>query len=410
MRIMILAQHYAPEEVSGAVLATELAEDLVRRGHQVTFVTCAPNYPEGRVFAGYRNHFLARQTREGVQVVRVWSYISPNKGFWSRILNYGTFSLNALWGGYSAGKHDVIMSASPPLPLGLAAYLLSRSWKIPWLLRVEDLYPDTAVAAGVLKNRALIALFYWIERFVYKKATQISVISNGFKRALMNKDVPEAKITVLPVWADPELVKPADRENEFRKENNLCGAFVVMYAGNLGYTSAMEEVISAAESLKDIDDIRFVIIGEGVKKKELMDHAKAKCLENMIFLPFQPRNRFSEMLASADVGLVTLNTSSSHTSLPSKLFNIMSSERAVVAVADPNSDLSDVIRQANCGFVIPPGRSDLLANAILELKSNPDLAEQMGEKGRASLIEGYNRQMCVDGYESDFVKISSEQI
>ncbi|MBK7917807.1 MAG: hypothetical protein IPJ94_16395 [Chloroflexi bacterium] len=150
---------FRPEEVSGAILATELAVDLVARGHIVSFVTCAPNHPQGKIFPGYTNSLLAREIWQGVQLVRTWSYISPPTGFWRRIFNYGTFSTTAFYGGLVAGRPDVIFSYSPPLPLGVAAWALSRLWRVPWVLRVEDLYPDAAVAAGVLQNQRAIRFF-----------------------------------------------------------------------------------------------------------------------------------------------------------------------------------------------------------------------------------------------------------
>src|SRR5690349_12751692 len=142
MHIMLMAQCYAPESVSAAVLITELATDLVRRGHRVTIVTGAPNYPQGRVFEGYRNRLYSSEMLDGVRVIRTWSYISPAKKTLPRLLHYGTYSATAFYGGLLAGKPDVLVSFSPPLPLGLSAWLLRRLWRIPWVLQIEDLYPD----------------------------------------------------------------------------------------------------------------------------------------------------------------------------------------------------------------------------------------------------------------------------
>lgn len=217
MHILILAQHYAPEEVSGAVLATELAEDLARQGDRVTFVTCAPNYPAGKVFHGYQNRLFQIETRNGVRIIRVWSYINPSRSFLSRSLNFGTFSIMAAWGALRAGKADVVMSYSPPLTLGLAAWLIQRLRKTPWMLRVEDIYPDAAIAAGILKNQWAIGVFSRMERWLYRKANHISVISDGFRENLLGKGIPPEKISVAPVWADPDLVQPQKKENSFRK-------------------------------------------------------------------------------------------------------------------------------------------------------------------------------------------------
>ena len=159
MHVMFMAQCYAPEEVSAAVLITELATDLVKRGHRVTFITGAPSYPYGRVFPGYRNALYQEQSLDGVRVIRTWSYISPHKAFWPRIWHYGTYSATALYGGLFAGRPDILVNYSPPLPLGVSAWLLARLWGVPWGLELEDLYPDAAVAAGMLQNRTATALF-----------------------------------------------------------------------------------------------------------------------------------------------------------------------------------------------------------------------------------------------------------
>lgn len=402
MHILIMGQHYAPEEVSGAVLATELAEGLLARGHRVTFVTGAPSYPLGRVFDGYHNSFLNRGILNGVDVIRIWSYISPSKSFWSRILNYGTFSLMASLGGLAAGRVDVVMSASPPLPLGLSAWLVSRLRRIPWLLRVEDLYPETAVNAGVLRNQAVIRLFEWMEKFIYRKATHISLISESFRQKLIAKGIAPLKLSVLPVWADPNLIQPMSKENGFRRVHDLGGKFVLLYSGNLGYTSALEEVIEAARLLKDEKDIVFVIVGEGVKKQALQASADRYGLENVRFLPYQPREAYAELLASANVSLVTLNARASNTSLPSKIFNIMASARPVLAVVDSSSEVAHLVQDANCGVVISPSQPALLAETIRELWGCSNQLDEWGASGRQALEKRYSRDYCIGLYEVAF--------
>lgn len=395
MHILLMAQHYAPEEVSGAVLATELAVDLAARDHVLTLVTCAPNYPRGRVFTGYKNRLYQAESLEGVRVVRTWSYISPVKTFWRRILNYGTFSVGAFYGGLLAGRHEVIFSYSPPLPLGLSAWLLSRLWRVPWVLRVEDLYPEAAVAAGVLRNRGAIALFTVLERTLYQKATHISLISEQFRQNLLGKGVPADKMSVVPVWADPELVRPQPKENGFRRRYSLDGKFVVMYAGTLGLTSALEDVIQAACHLKDMPDVHFVLIGEGLKKESLLRSAQDNGLANVTFLPFQPRSAFSGMMAAADVSVVTLNSASSAFSLPNKVFSIMASGRPILAITPVDSEVAQVVRNGDCGVIVPPGQPEVLARTILDLKREPDRLERLGHRGRALLESRFSRQRCV---------------
>jgi colanic acid biosynthesis glycosyl transferase WcaI len=399
MRIMFMAQCYAPEDVSAAVLITELATDLVRRGHQVAFITGAPNYPQGRVFAGYSNRAYQVEWLEGVRVVRTWSYISPSKGFWLRLLHYGTYSASAFYGGLFAGKPDVIVSYSPPLPLGVSAWLLSRLWRVPWVLELEDLYPDAAVAAGVLRDRRVIAFFSVMERFLYRHASHVSVISESFRRNLARKGVPAEKMTLIPVWADPDIVRPLPKENGFRQRLGLSGKLVVMYAGNLGLTSCLEDIIDAAKLLKEAADICFVIIGEGVKKDDLAAMAQDAALTNVMFLPYQPRQIFPEMLAAADVGLVTLNCSSASSSLPSKIFNVMASARPILAVAPLDSEIAHLVEDARCGMVIPPEHPARLADVLLGLRGQADVLAEMGQNGRSQLESRFSRGCCVDVFE-----------
>jgi colanic acid biosynthesis glycosyl transferase WcaI len=399
MHIMFMAQCYAPEDVSAAVLITELATDLVTRGHQVTFVTGAPNYPYGRVFPGYRNRPYQVEWLDGVRVVRTWSYISPNTSFWPRILHYGTYSATAFYGGLAAGKPDILINYSPPLPLGLSAWLLSRLWHVPWVLQLEDLYPDAAVAAGMLRNRAVIDLFTAMERFQYQRATHISLIAESFRRNLLGKGVAPEKITLIPVWADPDIVRPLPRENAFRAQHDLAGKFVVMYAGNIGLTSSLEDVLAAAELLAGEPDVRFVIVGQGVKKADLEETARKKGIDNVMFLPYQPRDVFPSMLAAADLSLVTLNRNSSLTSLPSKIFNIMASARPILGVTPPESEIAHLILEGECGVNIPPEHPELLAEAILKLRQQDDLLINMGRNGRSQLETRFSRIQCADMYE-----------
>jgi colanic acid biosynthesis glycosyl transferase WcaI len=403
MRILIMAQHYAPEEVSGAALATELAEDLVNRGHSVSFVTSAPNYPYGKVFSGYQNKLFSKETRNGVKIIRVWSFISPARSFWKRMANFGSFSAMALFGGLLAEKSDVIFCYSPPLPLGLSAWLLSLYKRVPWILRIEDLYPDAAVATGVIKNRRGIAFLKLIERFLYRKADHISVISEGFRRNLLDKGVPDNKLSVAPVWADPDVIRPMTRDIKFRQKNNLQGKFVVLYAGNLGITSALEDVIEAAKMLQDNREIVFLIVGEGVKKEKLMSQAQG--LKQVNFLPYQPRSELSELMVTADVGVVTLNPDSAAYSLPSKVFSIMSSERPVIAVTPSNSEVARLLGFCDCGIHVPFQRPSDMAECILELKQDPALANRLGKNGRRNLESRFSRNACVELFEKHLQRV-----
>lgn len=399
MRILFMAQCYAPENVSAAVLITELATDLAKRGHRVTMVTGAPNYPQGHIFKGYHNRFCATEILDGVRVIRTWSYISSSRKLWPRLLHYGTYSATAFYGGLFAGRPDVIVNYSPPLPLGLSAWLLSRIFCVPWVLQLEDLYPDAAIAAGVITNKRVINFLEGMEKFLYLNSERISVISKNFRQILIKKGIQDSKIETIPTWADPDKVRPMQKQNAFRREHGLNGKFVVMYAGNIGITSCLEDILHAAEILREKKDIQFVIVGEGIKKESLEAEAEAKQLVNILFLPFQPRENFSEMLAAADLSLVTLNANAAFSSLPSKVFNVMASARPLLTITPLGSELMQIVQEAGCGWNVPPQSPEKLAEIIIKLKKHESRLIQMGRNGRACFEQNYSRARCVDAYE-----------
>ncbi|MEN6409232.1 MAG: glycosyltransferase family 4 protein [Anaerolineaceae bacterium] len=407
MKIHILAQCYAPEDISGAKLITDLAVDLRQRfGHEVTVITTAPNYPFGKVFPGYRNRIYQREFLNGVQVIRTWGYISPSKTFWRRILSFGTYSLTAFYGALAAGKPDVLISYSPPLPLGMTASLLKRIWQVPWILEVVDLYPDAAVAAGILHNSWLIHRFTSMERFIYRRADRISVICDSFFQNLLQKGVPPQKIIPIPIWGDTQLVCPMSKENVFREKNHIDHKFVLLYAGNMGHTCCLEDVITAAHYLKDQKDIQFVLVGDGIKRPLLEKMAQENWLDNVTFLPYQSSDLYPQMLAAADVGLVTINPRSDLASLPSKVFNIMASARPVLAIAPEESDLAHLVKKGQCGMVSSPGAPDELANVILQLRDHQNELERMGMNGRIHLEDRYSREGCVQQFENLLMQLN----
>ena len=405
MNIMFLAMSYAPEEVSGAVLVAELAEDLVKRGHNVTVVAPAPNYPYGRIFAGYKNWLYRVEFIRGVRVIRTWSYISPQKTFWRRLFFYGTFSTTAFYGALFAGRPELLVAYLPPLPLGLTAWLLSILGRLPWILQIEDLYPDAAIAAGILTNKKVINFFLWLEKFLYQKVSKISVIANSFRKVILTKGISDTKIEVIPVWADPDQVQPMAKNNAFRAANSIEDEFVVLYAGNIGLTSCLEDVLHAADLLKDQAHIKFVIVGEGVKKEILQTEARSKELTNIIFLPFQPREQFAEMLAAADLSLVTLNSNAAFSSLPSKIFNVMASARPILAISPRESEIASIVQKVGCGVNIDPGSPEKLAETIVRLKMCDHLLSQMGQISRLYLETHYSRSFCVDSHERLYLKL-----
>ena len=409
LRILFFALCYAPEEVSGAVLITQLAEDLAERGHEVTVVTTVPSYPLGKVLLPYRNRLMQRENRNGVRVIRVWSRVTSSKKPAWKMVHQASFCFFSLLGAIFAPRADLVYSYSPPLPLGLSAWFVSLFHRCPWVLQLEDIFPDAAVQTGMLKNPLAISFFSRMERFLYRRAARISVISAGFRQNLIAKGVPSEKITLIPAWADGDLVRPMAKRNAFSQENRLEDQFVVMYAGNLGVTSCPDEILAAAVKLIQNPQILFLIIGEGSKKESLESAARNLKLTNIRFLPYQPKERLAEVLASANVHLILLDERSAQTSMPSKAFNIMAASRPAIAVAPFGCELARLVKNANFGFVVPPNHADQVARQILELKHHPELAEWMGRNGRMSLEKEFSRAVCVSRQERMILAVSGER-
>jgi colanic acid biosynthesis glycosyl transferase WcaI len=298
------------------------------------------------------------------------------------------------------GSYDVVLTPSPPLTNGLAAFLLSRLRGVPYVYNVQDIYPDVAIRMGVLTNPRVIAFFKRMESFVYYRAAAVSVISEGFRRNLLGKGVPDDKIEIIPNFMDTDFVRPLPRHNGFSAEHGLDDRFVVLFAGNVGMSQGLMKVLDTARLLEDHEDILFLIVGNGAAKPGLQDYAEDLGLENVRFLPFQPHEDLPEMYASSDVCLVPLRKGFTGESVPCKVFTITAAGRPLIASVDRDSDTYRFVEKAECGLWVEPENPDALAEAILTLYHDPDRRERLGRNGRAHVEARYTPQVVARQYAS----------
>lgn len=406
MHVQIIAQYFKPETVGSGVWIHQLATDLVGLGHQVSVVTSFPNYPERVVFEGYRGRMFMRERMDGVDIVRTYIYASPDEGMLSRTLNFGSFCASAAIGGLFAPKPDVIYCVMPPMPLGVSAEFLGFLKSAPVVVNVQDIYPDIAVAVGVLRNPTAIHFFKWMERSIYRHAASIVVIADGFKENIERKGVPEEKIHVVPNWADPDEILPGPKSNAFREELGVKDRFTLSYSGSLSFNTDLDSVLGAAELLAD-EPFSFVIVGDGVKKAELMRRAEEMRLDNVQFHPFQPLEMYPQVLAAADMNLVTLNRQAATSSVPSKMFKMMASERPVLAITMQGNEVHRLVQDAQCGLIVPPEDPVKLAEALRYAASNSKEMERMGVNARRYLVENHSRQDCVRRIEAVLEKAAA---
>jgi colanic acid biosynthesis glycosyl transferase WcaI len=238
------------------------------------------------------------------------------------------------------------------------------------------------ITLGVFRNQAVIGLVSWLERFCLDHAKVVRILSESFRSDLRKMGVPEAKMALVYDWVDTDLIRPLPRKNNFSQEHRLDEKCVLMYAGNIGLSQGLEHILTAAELLKAETDICFVLVGDGKNREPLMEEAERRGLENVKFIPFQPRERLAEVLATADMALVPLQKGIGASSLPSKTYSILASGRPVIASIDEHCEGWNLIEQAGAGVCVPPENPIAIAEAVIKLKENKELRTQMGKRGR----------------------------
>ena len=382
MHVLLLTAYFPPDTGSAAHLFYELGTALVQEGHTLSVLTSFPSYHAQGDLRRYRGRLWMVEEIDGVKVARVAvpnlpRHIPLARGLWQFSL-----ALAFALAGMRLPRPDVALVYSPPLPLGLTAWWLRLSRKVPFVLNVQDLFPQSVIDLGILRNRWLIRFFECMERFIYRRADHITVHSPGNRDHVVGKGAPPERVTVMPNWVDTEFIRPGERRNAFFEQYNLDGKFVVSFAGILGYSQDLDIVLEAAELLQKYPDIYFLIVGDGVEKPRLERKASEMGLRNVQFVPMQPRHRYPEVLNASDVCLATLHAEVRTPVVPSKILSIMAAARPVVAAMNLDGDAPRLIEEAQCGFPLPPENPKVLAEAILTLYNDRDLCARLGRNGR----------------------------
>ncbi|MFH7025087.1 MAG: glycosyltransferase family 4 protein [Heteroscytonema crispum UTEX LB 1556] len=409
MRILIYSYNYYPEPIGIAPLMTELAEGLLKRGHEVRVVTAMPNYPQRQIYEGYRGKLFLTEHKNGVQIQRSFVWIRPQPNLLDRVLLDASFVFTSFLPALMGWRPDVILSTSPSLPVCLPTTLLGWLHSCPVVLNLQDILPDAAIHVGLLKNKLLVRVFTALEKFAYRTATKISVIADGFVENLQAKGVPSDKIVQIPNWVDVNFIRPMPKQNNaFRMAHNLSGKFVVLYSGNIALTQGLETVVKAASQLRHIPDIAFVIVGEAKGLQRLQRQCEENGADNVLLLPFQPREKLPQMLAAADVGLVVQKKNVIFFNMPSKIQVLLASGRALVASVPDNGTAARAIRQSGGGVVVPPEEPKALANAILDLYNHPEKVKTLGYNSRQFAVEQYAFEQALNNYESLCYSVTAE--
>jgi len=396
LRVLFLNRSYHPDPEATGQYLTELAEDLVRTGKQVS-VICGRSY---HVSERWGMLPFRIEERGGVRVIRAFNTQLPKSSFIARLVNLGTYLASCIVALLFAGRPDVVVAETDPPLLPLIGGLYARLVNARFVFVINDLYPDVALELGEVSNVVWVRLLEYATRIGLRWADLVVVLGEDMKRKVLRKGRPPRAITVIRSWVDTDQVKPVKEGNAFRRELGFgADDFVVMYSGNLGLSQSLEDVLRVAGRLRHREDVHFVIIGEGARKGALRSMAGALGLKDSVrFLTYQPKERLGESLSAADLHLIPLAKGVAGSIVPCKVYGIMASGTPYVAIMDRESDVARIAKDHNCGFWCSPDSPNSLKGRIEFACKHRDLLRAMGENGRRAAEAQFSRHQATEAY------------
>lgn len=401
MHILLIHQAFTSLDEAGGTRHAELAKYLAEQGNQVTIIASPVSYLTGR--KKYSGDHTVSPGYPNITILNARTYSKYNKSFFHRLLSFFSFMFSSFFIGIKVKKADVIWGTTPPIFQAFTAWLLARLKRARFLLEVRDLWPGFAIALGVIKNSVIKWLSLGLEKFLYRHADRIIVNSPGFIDHV--KSLGGKQIDLVPNGADPDMFVSSDNGNAFRKANNLEGKFVITYAGAHGISNDLDTVLFAAEKLKDLLDLKILLVGDGKEKPALMRAATGLNLANVQFLDPLPKNKMADLLAASDLCIAILRPIELYkTTYPNKVFDYMAAGKAVICMID--GEIRKVVESAHAGIFVQPGDPIQLAKVIRSLQSQPGQAKMMGQSGKEYLQKYFRREK----FAQEFEKIVSEMV
>lgn len=404
--VLVLSLVFPPDSVSTAQIMGDLAVDLANLGHRVSVLTTTPHYnrdPDAEARQPLRFSWGGVVARSRFGDADVWHTVMPRKtaSVPKRLAAWCLFHVLSLVVGVLALRRvDVILAPSPPLTIGVAAWLLGWWHRAPFIYNVQELYPDIAINLGAVRRPSLIRLLYALERFVYARAARIVVIADRMRQRLLEKGVPADRVVVIPNFVDTAALEPVPAPNAFTRDFDLDGRFIVSYAGNLGRAQGLETLLDAAALLRDEPAIVIVLIGSGGMWETLSARIAADRLDNVRLLPYLPFARVPEIYGASQLSVVSQAASIGADAVPSKVYRIMASRGVVLAATDAASDLAQLVKHAGCGYVVPQDDPAAIAAAIRHAYGERASLGATGEAGRTHMVTRYARPVVTAQYDA----------
>lgn len=410
MHFLFLTHYFPPEVNAPASRTFENARRWIKAGHRVTILTCVPNHPNGAVQPGFTNSPLWQwEEMEGIRILRVRTFISPNKGIFRRIINYVSYFVSAVFLCSLVRQVDLVISTSPQFFCGLAGYPVSRLKRSPWILEIRDLWPESISAVGAISQKGTLGMLERLESFMYQRADHVVPVTHSFKQHIMARNVPEQDITVITNGADLDKYAPHPKDNATRTRLGLQGKFIVSYIGTHGMAHSLETVLMAALKTAEDSSVVYLLVGSGAERDKLLNIKEELKLTNVIMLPQQPKESMAEFIAASDVCLVLLrNTELFKTVIPSKMFEAMAMQRPIILGVRGESQ--KIVEDGQCGLCIEPENAQELAQAVMRLKADATLCESLGSNGRALAVKSYSRDVLAKVYQGVLERIASPPV
>jgi colanic acid biosynthesis glycosyl transferase WcaI len=382
LRILYISHYFPPEVNAPAVRVSQFSRLWQQLGHEVTVVTGFPNHPQGVIPKEYRGKLFDRESLDGVNVLRSYVYAAPNKGFARRILNYLSFMISAMISAiFRSGPQDIVIATSPQFFVAVAGYVVSRFKRAPFIFEVRDVWPEEIVAVGAMKRGLVITLLERMEMFLYRRAKMIVAVAQGTIDILTRRGVPSDKIVLIPNGVEFDRFSSAIDDHTIRDRHDLNGHFLVSYIGTHGMAHNLGTILGAAKRLRDRRDIRFLFVGDGADKANLVAASSDLKLDNVTFAPQQDRNRVAQYYAASDLCLVPLRQAELFTkNIPSKIYEVMASGKPILLGATGESQ--ELVESARAGIAVEPENDLDLSEKIVLLADDRQLARRLGDNGR----------------------------
>ncbi|MGI9029708.1 MAG: glycosyltransferase family 4 protein [Ilumatobacteraceae bacterium] len=400
MRLIVLGPHFAPDTAPTGRVLTRLVHELAARGDEVHVVTALPWYRDHAVEAHWRGRLARREATAWGSVRRVHPFPGDDRrDLARRTLGFAGFSLLVAWCGLGAGgwlrRADAVIAMSPPLTMGLTGRLVAWAHRAPLVFNIQDVFPDAAVETGAITDRRIIAVARLLERWSYRLADAVTVLSEDLRANVVAKLAPVRATTVhtIPNFVDTTQIAPADRVTAYRTELGIGAEPVVLYAGNIGYSQSLELLVELARRRPDVT---VLINGDGSARGAL--EAAASGVPNVRFGSYVAGDRLGELLATGDVHAVPLRRGLGRVSVPSKTYSILAAGRPIVAAIDPGTEVPRLLAASGAGVAVEPDDADAFCVAVGELVDDPERAGAMGERGRRWVLGAASPGAVAEAY------------